>query len=160
MTGKSANLFADDHLLAEKAAHDVVVLEGDIPGFDRLTLAEHTVIFEENDHADAAYLIVRGKVEIRKGMLSKNPQSVAKLSHGDIFGELAMFDDSPRAAQAIARSDVEVIRISREEFLNRLDTTDVVMKAIVLYVVKCMRLATNDRMHRHEPEWATWDDNA
>lgn len=146
-----------DHLRAGQAAEDAALSHEAVPGFDRQTFPKNAVIFDENDAADAAYLIVRGKVEIRKNVRSSSPQAIARLGRTDIFGELALFDGSPRAAQAITVTPVEVIRISRDEFLNRLDDTDVVMKAIVLYVVKCMRATSDELVRHHRPDWAGWD---
>lgn len=152
-------LFAEDHLRAQRAAEDAVSSTQDMPGFERETFPAHTVIFEENAEADAAYMIVRGKVEIRKNTRSTQPKVLARLGRGDIFGELALFDGSPRLAEAVTQSPVEVIRISRSEFLDRLDSTDKVMKAIVLYVVKCMRAQSSELTRQHRPDWSGWDSN-
>lgn len=149
------DLSTDDHA-AENAAQDVVSSGDVFPGFDRVHFSQGETIFEENDNADAAYLIVRGHVEVRKGMHSTSPQTLGKLGRGDIFGELAMFDDSPRTAQALARSNVEAIRISRGEFLKRLSSVDPVMKAIILYMVKRVRAASDDKVRKHEPNWTNW----
>lgn len=159
MTDRKDHLFAEDHLRAQRAAADAVASGEDIPGFEREHFDENVVIFEENAEADAAHLIVRGHVEIRKGTRSGNPQVIARLGRGDIFGELALFDGSPRLAQAITRGKVEAIRISRREFLDRLDSTDKVMKAIVLYVVKCMRAQSNELTASHKTDWSGWDAN-
>ena len=159
MPDRKDHLFAEDHLRAERAAEDAVASTEDIPGFERELFDENVVIFEEKADADAAYMIVRGKVEIRKNTLSANPQVIARLGRGDIFGELALFDGSPRLGEAVTRTKVEAIRISRSEFLDRLESTDKVMKAIVLYVVKCMRAQSNALTARHKPDWNGWDAN-
>lgn len=159
MTDRKDHLFAEDHLRAQRAAADAIASDVDIPGFEREHFDENVVIFEENAAADAAYLIVRGQVEIRKNTRSVNPQIIARLGRGDIFGELALFDGSPRLGEAITRSRVEAIRISRSEFLDRLESTDKVMKAIVLYVVKCMRAQSNELTERHKTDWSGWDSN-
>lgn len=149
-------LFADDPMKVEKAAEEAASTENLDPGFDRVHFDKGQTIFEENDQGDAAYLIVRGQVEVRKGLRSSNPQTLGKLGRGDIFGELALFDNSPRMAEAIARSGVEAIKISRTEFHKRLGTTDSVMKAIVLYMVKRVRTMSDDIVRRRDPEWAKW----
>lgn len=156
MSESTKILFSDDPLRAEHAAEQVVLSKDDVPGFDRLHFDKHTVIFHENDPADAAYLIIKGKVEIRKGMRGDAPQVLGKLGRGDIFGELALFDDSPRMAEAMAMSGVEVVRISRDEFLGRLEATDQVMRAIVLYVVKRMRESSNELVRQRDPQWGKW----
>lgn len=102
-------------------------------------------------------MLIRGKVEIRKGVRSKHPKVLGVLGRGDIFGELALFDDSLRSAEAWAKTSVEAIRISRKEFLTRLDTTDAVMRAIVLYMVKRVRTASDSLAEQDEPDWAKWN---
>ena len=125
-------------------------------GFETLRYEENTVIFEEGEPGDAAYLIVRGQVEIRKGTRSSNPQTLAMLSKNDIFGEMALFDDSPRMAEAIAHTRVEVITIGREEFNRRLETVDPVIRTISVYLVGRVRHMANEFMKRKDPNWASW----
>ncbi|MFC1673439.1 cyclic nucleotide-binding domain-containing protein [Pseudomonadota bacterium] len=125
----------------------------DETGFETVHFADSQVIFQEGEVGDAAYLISLGKVEIRKGMKTSNPQTLAVLGHGDIFGEMALFDDSPRMAEAIARSNVELIAINREEFNRRLDASDPVMRTISLYLVNRVRDMANQFMRRKEPVW-------
>lgn len=149
-------LFTEDLLLAEQAAEEAAAVEDLMPGFDRVHFKKDDTIFHEKDNGDAAYLIIRGQVEVRKGLHSSNPQTLGSLGRGDIFGELALFDNSPRMAEAIARSGVEAIRISRDEFLKRLGTTDPVMKAIVLYMVKRVRSMSVDVVGRRDPNWGNW----
>jgi CRP-like cAMP-binding protein len=57
------------------------------------------------------YVIQEGEVEIRiRGHI------VEMLGPGDIFGELALIDDAPRNATAIARTDSRVIPIDQKRF--------------------------------------------
>lgn len=156
MTDDNSALSVDERMLAEHAGEDAAA-SGDLyPGFERVHYKENEIIFRENDNGDAAYLIVRGQVEVRKGVHSDSPQTLGNLGRGDVFGELAMFDDSPRMAEAIARSGVEAIRISRGEFLKRLNGTDPVMKAIVLYMVKRVRAMSDDKVRHETPGWGNW----
>ena len=156
MADHTTRFLGADQSADEDAAEDAVSSDDLFPGFDRVRFDQGETIFEENDSADAAYLIVRGHVEVRKGMHSTSPQTLGKLGRGDIFGELAMFDDSPRMAQAVARGSVEAIRIACGEFLKRLNATDPVMKAIVLYMVKRVRAMSDDKVRKHEPNWGNW----
>ena len=133
-----------DRQLAEKAAQLAASEKTPSSGFERVHFPSGTVIFAEGADAEAAYLIANGKVELWRNSMSDAPQSLGVIGGGDIFGELALFDDSPRLAEARAVSDVEAICISRDEFLARLDLMDPVMKAIVLYMVKRERIMSDD----------------
>ncbi|HEY9079597.1 cyclic nucleotide-binding domain-containing protein [Magnetovibrio sp.] len=159
MTDDTTAPLNEDRLRAEHAGEEAAASGVIFPGFERVHFKENEIIFRENDSGDAAYLIVRGHVEVRKGVHSDAPQTLGKLGRGDVFGELAMFDDSPRMAEAIARSGVEAIRISRGEFLKRLNGTDPVMKAIVLYMVKRVRAMSDEKVRHETPSWGNWSKN-
>ncbi len=119
--------------------------------------AANSIIFDEGDRGDAAYIIRSGKVEIRKGARSSNPVRLAELGKGDMFGEMALFDDRPRMASAIALTDVEAIKMSREEFLDRLLTMDPAMKGMVLTMVARVRKMADEFMRRKaETDWTKW----
>ena len=122
-------------------------------GFKTVRYAENQVIFEEGMLGDAAYLITQGTVEIRKGMKTSNPQSLAHLSVNDIFGEMALFDNAPRMAEAIARSSVELVAINHDEFHRRLDSIDPVIKAMSIYLVNRVRQMANEFQQRKDPSW-------
>ncbi len=117
----------------------------------------NAVIFEEGERGNAAYIIRSGKVEIRKGVHGSNPQRLAELGKGDVLGELALFDNRPRMASAIALTDVEVIEMPTEEFLERLSTMDPAMKGMVLTMVSRVRKMADEFMRRKaEMNWAKW----
>src|SRR5690606_20509033 len=70
-------------------------------------------IFMEDDPGDLMYLVVEGKVNIvTYGTVLENVGL-----HG-IFGELALIDNSPRSAAAVAAEPTEVALIGRETFLD------------------------------------------
>lgn len=70
-------------------------------------------IFLEEDPGDYMYLVVEGKVSIVTfGTVLENVGL-----HG-IFGELALIDNSPRSAAALAAEPTEVALINRDTFLE------------------------------------------
>lgn len=147
MTDTEKRLFAADQGGPQKSS------KSPQSGFETVHYDALKVIFEEGEPGDAAYLIIRGQVEIRKGMRSSNPQTLAILSKNDIFGEMALFDDSPRMAEAMAHTKVELIAIKRDEFHRRLETIDPVFKTISLYLVGRVRHMANEFMKRKDPIW-------
>ena len=125
-------------------------------GFETVRYTKNQVIFEEGMPGDAAYLIIKGRVEIRKGMKTSNPQTLAHLGANDIFGEMALFDNAPRMAEAIARASVELVAINHDEFHRRLDSIDPVMKAISVYLVSRVRHMADEFQKRKDPDWGQW----
>jgi CRP-like cAMP-binding protein len=69
------------------------------------------VIFKEGDPGDHMYAVQSGEVEIR---LRGKPVEI--LREGDIFGELALVDDRPRAATAIAKTACKLVPVDEKRF--------------------------------------------
>jgi CRP-like cAMP-binding protein len=116
--------------------------------FERRSIRANTTIFGEGQPGDNAYLIVTGKIEVRKGTLSEFPQVVATLGPGDIVGEMALFDERPRMAEAVTAEDSEVIVIAREEFARRLQDMNPVMRRVLQIMVGRVRSMTDEFMKR------------
>jgi len=77
------------------------------------------VIFFEGEPGVGMYVIRNGEVEIRKaGADSDEELLLARLKDGDFFGELALLDDSPRSASAVAVTPTELIGIFRPDLLG------------------------------------------
>ncbi len=64
------------------------------------------------------YAVAEGKVAI-----SIRGAIVERVGPGGVFGEMALVDQSPRAANAVAESDVSLLAINRNVFLNLVKST-------------------------------------
>jgi serine/threonine-protein kinase len=73
------------------------------------------VIVREGDRADAAYILVAGRCEVRKRDPEDPRRSIALriLKPGDVFGETAIFADAPRSASVVALEDVSAVVVDR-----------------------------------------------
>lgn len=111
----------------------------DQQSFSRIVYEADKTIFDEGDEADAAYIIVRGEVEISKGNNTIYPRVLAVIGRGQIFGEMALFDNRPRMARVATKCETELICISRDEFKTRLKTMDPVMRNMMTYMVQRVR---------------------
>ena len=122
--------------------------------FGKGTIKANTTIFTEGEPGDTAFFIFFFKVEIRKGTSSDYPKVVAVLEDGDIVGEMALFDDRPRMATAVAATNLEVIPISRDDFKKRLKEMNPVMRRILMIMVSRVRGMTDEFMRRKgETKW-------
>jgi CRP/FNR family cyclic AMP-dependent transcriptional regulator len=63
------------------------------------------VIFSENSPGKDMYIIYEGKVGLYTEGVHGNRKLLAMVSSGDFFGEMALVDDSPRSATAVAEED-------------------------------------------------------
>ncbi len=76
------------------------------------------IIFAEGSPGHHFYIIIRGEVEIWKSYGSPARDLLAICVKGHAFGELALIDDSPRSATAVARGRCSLLVIERSEFLQ------------------------------------------
>jgi signal transduction histidine kinase len=75
-------------------------------------------IFKQGDPGDGVYLVKDGLVEI-SGTLADNERHVfSEAAPGDIFGEMAVLEDKPRSASAIARKKTALYFFAREAMLK------------------------------------------
>jgi CRP-like cAMP-binding protein len=79
---------------------------------DTVTCNAGEVIFDVGDAGDVMYAVREGEVEIR---VKDHVLEVCR--PGDHFGEMALVDGSPRAAQAVARTEVTLAPVDRQRFL-------------------------------------------
>jgi len=70
-------------------------------------------ILREGQVGVLMYVVLKGKVSIRAG-----GTPLETVGPGNIFGEMALVDRSPRLASAIAESNVRLLAINRTAFLN------------------------------------------
>lgn len=92
---------------------------------------EGEVIFEEGGPGDYAYMVMQGEIGIYKNLRSEAPLRLAIIYKGDIFGEMALFDASARAASAKSDTDSICLAVSKQEFDRRLDNTDPIIKSMM-----------------------------
>src|SRR5687768_7342994 len=75
-----------------------------------------TVVFFENEEGDFFFTIVDGRIKVT--ILGDDGREVilSILGPGDFFGEMALLDNEPRSATAIAIEDTELLSVHRTDF--------------------------------------------
>jgi len=71
----------------------------------------NTVIFHEGDSSDTCYIVRTGSAQAVREHADGRTIALATFGIGDIFGELAMFNDEARSATVESVTDLEVIAI-------------------------------------------------
>ncbi len=74
------------------------------------------LIIREDTVADTFYIIQRGEVAITKRFEDGEEMVLAIHKEGDFFGEMALLDEGPRSASAVALKATTLLEISRKEF--------------------------------------------
>jgi CRP/FNR family transcriptional regulator, cyclic AMP receptor protein len=95
---------------------DKAMLAALAKGLGHDAMARHgagTTLFREGSAGALAYVVLEGQVAV-----SIQGRPVQKVGPGGIFGEMALVDQSSRAATAVAQTDVALIAINRNVFIN------------------------------------------
>ena len=91
-------------------------------------------IFNEGEYGDSLYIIISGAVSvIRKG------KSIATLEQGNCIGEMALLDQEPRSAGAIALDESILLKIDQEGFYELMSNNPDIMKQIVMMLTHRVR---------------------
>jgi NADH dehydrogenase len=75
------------------------------------------LIIKKGEIGRELYIIQSGEVEVVRDAGGGNEGVVARLGRGEVFGEKALLDDAPRNASVCATTPVDVLVISREDFM-------------------------------------------
>lgn len=107
-TGRESRVF-DEKLLAD--------LKGALPERPPLHCPLNKVIMKAGEGGVFMYVVLKGRVAI-----SIQSTTVERIGPGGIFGEMALVDQSPRAASAVAETDSSLLAINRNDFLALVKT--------------------------------------
>lgn len=97
-----------------------------------LTLARYpagAVICQEGRPGDTFFIIWRGQVKVTTAV-GKHQRVLAYLRDDDFFGEGALLHGRPRQATVTALTEVEALRLSREDFMQLITTKPGLEQAI------------------------------
>jgi CRP-like cAMP-binding protein len=91
------------------------------------------VVFHEGEVGDAFYAVLEGKVRISKYVAGIGEEALAVLEKGSYFGEMALIDEFPRSASAIAHTDCRLLLMDKADF-NKLLSQDKELAYKLLWV--------------------------
>jgi CRP-like cAMP-binding protein len=72
------------------------------------------VLLREGDPGEEMFVVRRGSLVISKAVTGRVEQVLARIGPGDFFGEMSLFDRSPRSATIQADSDSTLLALDRE----------------------------------------------
>jgi len=79
------------------------------------------IIFKEGDISNSLMIIASGEVRITQKVDENNEEALIILKKGDVFGEMALLENLPRTAYAIAHTNVVIFEITRKNFYDFID---------------------------------------
>ncbi len=104
------------------------------------------IIFLKDQHADEAYVILKGDVEA--GSQSRDGKFIvlSRMKAGEMFGEIALLSpDGKRTASTMSEGGCELLVVPRDIFDKRLQKADPLLHFVIGHL--CRRLITlSDRV--------------
>jgi len=96
------------------------------------TYPKEHLLFAEGEPGHTMYIIQAGSVKITK-VVDNKEIILAVLGKGDIFGEMALLEDKPRAATAEVYDECTLLVVNRDNFTNLIkDQADMVVRMATL----------------------------
>lgn len=109
---------------------------------ETVTFHDEQTIFNDSEEADALYIVKSGKVRIEQNYRDGRKKTLAVLTSGSFFGEMALITSGKRCASAKCAEKSDVIKIEKNQFLQSLkDNTDA---CFGILQVLCERLKKAD----------------
>ena len=97
------------------------------------------MIFNQGDSGGEMYIVARGHVNIHLPGDGSRRVSLKDITRGEYFGELALFDDKPRSASALATTDATLLELSRDTLSNYLERRPRAAMAILRTMAERLR---------------------
>ncbi len=98
----------------------------DLPGEDLTAFASYFElaavpmghqVYKHGDPSDALYVVRRGSIALYRDQMGKPIQLLARVSRGEVFGELGLFDGFERNASARANETSHLLRIGKHDLM-------------------------------------------
>jgi CRP-like cAMP-binding protein len=139
-----------------------VTLLGQVPVFETLapedlqhvaevavprSFAANQVIFREGDSSDTCYIVRSGHARALREHIDGRSLALAHFGPGDIFGELAMFDDERRSATIETLDAVDAIALAGSDMRRLLSRHPDIAVKLVIALGRRLRNA-NERLTR------------
>jgi len=116
----------------------------DLAAFGRFsrTFQAGDIIFSEYEIGDTFYLIQSGRVQLVK-LVGDIERTLDVLQPSEMFGEMAILENSPRSATAIAMDEVKVLEFNSQNFeILLLGNPQIALKLLKMF---CKRIYDSKR---------------
>jgi CRP/FNR family cyclic AMP-dependent transcriptional regulator len=118
-----------------------------ISSLERLTTRRRypkdTVVFFENEEGDSLFMIMDGRIKVT--ILGDDGREIilTMLGAGDLFGEMALLDNEPRSATAIAVEESELLLLHRNDFQTAFVDNPAISAALIKVLSARLRRANH-----------------
>jgi CRP/FNR family transcriptional regulator, cyclic AMP receptor protein len=118
--------------------------------------ADGQTVFAEGDPGDSMYFIMQGCIRIEKSTQAATAtnKTLAVLEAGDYFGEMALLDQKPRSASAIASSSARILRLSKAAFDEMQSKNSVAGMSVLFAMIR----TSGERIRRLSAQVVVYDE--
>ena len=100
---------------------------------------KNKTLVEEGLPGDFMYVIREGRVKVTKLSGDGREKILEMLETGDFFGEMSLLDSAPRSASVKALTDVRILALARNDFLNVLQRSSGLALAVIQEITRRLR---------------------
>ena len=104
--------------------------------------ARNEVVFHRDDPAAHLYLIASGTVKISVEAEGGQEVVIALVRGGEVFGELALFDEAQRSATVTALTDTNTFTLASRDFMDVLQHNPAAMRQLLALLARRIRHST------------------
>ena len=104
-----------------------------------LDLVRGDVIFAEGSDASALYVVESGRIAIGNKSFDGRESMVALMTHGDLFGEMSLFDKLGRSAEARALEPSVVVEIPYRPLIELWETQPELLWKVIGLLTRRLR---------------------
>ena len=111
---------------------------------------KNEIVFYESEPGVGMYVIETGKIGIYKNFDEDTREELAVLNPGDFCGEMALLDESPRSATAVALENTDLLGLFRPDLFRLVNRNPRLGNKILLKLAQMLaeRLRlSNDELH-------------
>jgi CRP/FNR family cyclic AMP-dependent transcriptional regulator len=108
-------------------------------------LAKGDLLFSQGDPSHDLFVVAEGRIAIATRSTDGRESMVAVLEAGGLFGELGLFDDEPRSADARALTDTQVVALTYDDVRAVLQDRPEILWVIVRLLAQRLR-ATDEAL--------------
>jgi CRP-like cAMP-binding protein len=81
---------------------------------EKKTVKRGEAVFNQGEQGHQFFVICSGSVRVSRTVPGIGEEAMAVLHEGSVFGEMSVFDDAPRSADAIAHKTCELFVVEKE----------------------------------------------
>lgn len=113
---------------------------------EQQTFSAGTILFHKGDAGDTMYVLLKGKLRIFTTDNVGNELTLTNYEPIRVFGDFSMLDQRPRSASATAVENIDVLALTRDDFVRLLPECPDLGMAMIRNLTERVRHITNYMM--------------